>query len=100
MVIFYIFFLYIIYFWFKCWFWFRAGFGSDTSFSLNAGFDVSVSLPGACSGDFSAVLFFIGNILPVKLLRIFSLILRNNPMLFIKGIFSTGFTPLFKRLIY
>ena len=77
-----------------------AGFGSGTSFSLNAGFGVSVFLPGACSGACSAVLFFVGNMFPVTLLRMFSLTLRNNPMFIIKGVFSTGFTTLFKRLIY
>ena len=40
---------------------------------------------------------FIGNIFLLKLLRIFSSVLRSNPMLFTKDHFSTAFTPLFKQ---
>ena len=50
------------------------------------------SVADSCSGV--GVLYFIGNILLLKLLILFSLAQRDNPMLFRKDLFSTGFTPL------
>ena len=56
--------------------------GSGAGFCAGAG-------SGACLG--AGIVFFIGNILILKLLRIFSLALRNNPMLFRKDLFSLSF---------
>ena len=44
----------------------------------------------------SDLVFFTENISNLKLLWFFSVVLRNKPMLFRKGLFSTGFIPLFK----
>ena len=43
----------------------------------------------------SDLVFFTENISNLKLLWFFSVVLRNKPMLFRKGLFSTGFIPLF-----
>ena len=51
---------------------------------------------GVGSDASSGVVFFSGNILLLKLLRIFSLALRNNYSLSRKDIFSPVFAPLFK----
>ena len=50
---------------------------------------------GAGSGARIFSGFFVGNILLLKLLRIFSLALRNNPAFFRKDLFSTGNLPLY-----
>ena len=44
----------------------------------------------------SGLVFFTENISNLKLLWFFSIVLRNKPMLFRKGLISTGFIPLFK----
>ena len=62
-----------------------AGFGAGTVSGVGS---------GACLG--AGIVFFVENILILKLLRIFYLALSNNPMLFGKDLFSTVFTLLFE----
>ena len=54
----------------------------------------SASGAGSGSGVSIGILYFIGNILLLKLLRTLSLAPKNNPMLFRKYFFSIDFTPL------
>ena len=60
--------------------------GLDVSNTVRSGAGSAV---GSVCGILSSS--FIGNILPSRLLEIFSLALRNNPMLFKNDPFSTGF---------
>ena len=85
-----------------------AGFGVDSGacssvFSVNSGVGTvvrsgagsgvgSLTFSGACP----CLVLFIGNILLLKLFRIFSLPLRKNLMLFKKYLLSNGFMPLYK----
>ena len=85
-----------------------AGFGVDSGacssvFSVNSGVGTvvrsgagsgvgSLTFSGACP----CLVLFIGNILLLKLFRIFSLALRKNPMLFKKYVLSNGFIRLYK----
>ena len=66
---------------------------SDLGF--NSGAFSGVGL-GVFLGASSHLLFFVENILLIKLLRNVSPELRNNPMLFKKDFFSNGVIPLFK----
>ena len=62
------------------------GFGIGSNSCLNSGFN--------SSSNFGSK-FFIGNNLFLKLLRTFSLAVKNNPMLLRNNFFSIDFIPLF-----
>ena len=69
--------------------------GSDVGAGSDAGAGLSaVAGSGACSGVGISSRFFTGNILLLKLLRIFSLAPGINPRLFKKYLFLTCFIPL------